>query len=407
MATIKFFIQSSKSPAGIYVRLREGRQVDAKSKTKYIIHVNEWSQKKGRPIHLKSENLKKLKNNLDKFSNELQDYYNQSVGKTEINSQWLKDFINPTVTKEEVAIPNKLVDYFDLYISRKNHNIDEDSIRKYSNVRETLKEYQAYSKKVLLVKDVNEKFRSNFIDYTLDVMHYQKGTVSRMLKFIKTVCYHAERNKVEVSSELRGLRPLKEVRGPVIYLNPDEIKMIENAYLKQDKLINARDWLIISIETGQRISDFMNFTKDKLRHEKDNLLLEFTQLKTGTNISLPLSKKIKIILEKHDGNFPPKFNDSDYNEYIKEVCQIAGLNQEILGNKHDSQLNRKVQGRYKKFELVSSHIGRRSFATNNFGKVPTAVLMSITGHKNESTFLKYIGKTTTEMSHLMAQYINV
>jgi len=405
MATIKFFIQSSNSPAGIYVRLREGRQIDAKAKTKFIVRVDDWSQKKGRPVHLKSESLKKLKSDLDRFSVELQDHYNLHVGKSDINSQWLKDFINPPIS--EVAIPNKLINYFDLYISRKNHNIDEDSIRKYSNVRDILKEYQAYSKRVLLVKDVNENFRSKFIEYTIDVKLYQKGTVSRMIKFIKTVCYHAERNQVEVSSELRGLTPLKEERGTVIYLSPDEIEMIESAYLKKVELIKARYLLIFSIETGQRISNFMNFTKDKIRNEKGKLLLEFTQIKTGTNISLPLSKKIKCILEKYDGDFPPRFNESDYNEFIKEVCQIAGLTKEISGSKHDSQLNRKVLGRYKKFELVSSHIGRRSFATNNFGRVPTAVLMSITGHKNESTFLKYIGKTTTEMSHLMAQYINI
>jgi hypothetical protein len=404
MATIKFFIQSRKSPAGIYVRLREGRQIDAKAKTKFIVRVDDWSQKKGRPVHLKSESLKKLKSDLDRFSIELQDHYNRHVQKSDINSQWLKDFIHPPITEE--AIPDKLVDYFDLYISRKNHNIDEDSIRKYSNVRDILKEYQRYSKKVLLVKDVNENFRSKFIDYALDVKQYQKGTVSRMIKFIKTVCYHAERNQVEVSPELRGLTPLKEEKGTVIYLSLDEIEMIESVYLKQDRLINARDWLIISIETGQRISDFMNFTKDKIRNEKGKLLLEFTQIKTGTNISLPLSKKIRSILERHHGDFPPRFNESDYNELIKEVCQIAGLTKEISGSKLDGQLNRKVQGKYKKFELVSSHIGRRSFATNNFGRVPTAVLMSITGHKNESTFLKYIGKTTTEMSHLMAQYIN-
>jgi len=183
--------------------------------------------------------------------------------------------------------------------------------------------------------------------------------------------------------------------------------MIESANLKQANLINARDWLIISIETGQRISDFMNFTKDKLRQEKDKLLLEFKQSKTGTDISLPVSKKIKNILKKHDGDFPSRFKNSEYNGFIKEVCQISGLNKEISGSKHDIQLNRKLRGKYKKYELVSSHIGRRSFATNNFGIIPTAILMSITGHKHENTFLKYIGKTTTEMSHLMGNYIDL
>ena len=403
MATINFFIQSKKSPAGIYVRLREGRQVDAKAKTKFIVRIEDWSPKKGRPINLKSENLKKLKADLDKFSLELQNYYNRSIGKVEINSQWLKDFINPPITEE--TVPNKLIDYFDFYISRKNHSIEGDSIRKYRNVQSILSDFQTYSKRVYLVRDVNELFRSKFLEYALEIGKYQHGTVGRMIKFIKTVCYHAEKNNIEVSSELRSLKPIKEDRFPVVYLNPDEIKLIEIATIKPQNLIIARDWLLISIETGQRISDFMKFKKDNIRVEKGRQLLEFKQEKTKTIISLPLSKKIKDILNRWGGNFPPKLLETDYNQYIKEVCQIAGLLKTITGGKNQKNLNRKVCGEYKKYELVSSHIGRRSFATNHFGRVPTPIIMSITGHKNESTFLKYIGKTPTEMSHLMAEYI--
>ena len=35
---------------------------------------------------------------------------------------------------------------------------------------------------------------------------------------------------------------------------------------------------------------------------------------------------------------------------------------------------------------------RRSFATNYFGKIETPILMEITGHSRESTFLEYVGK---------------
>ena len=35
---------------------------------------------------------------------------------------------------------------------------------------------------------------------------------------------------------------------------------------------------------------------------------------------------------------------------------------------------------------------RRSFATNFFGKIPTPILMNMTGHSRETTFMSYIGK---------------
>ena len=38
---------------------------------------------------------------------------------------------------------------------------------------------------------------------------------------------------------------------------------------------------------------------------------------------------------------------------------------------------------------------RRSFARNYFGKIATPILMEITGHSRESTFLEYVGKNAT------------
>lgn len=51
-----------------------------------------------------------------------------------------------------------------------------------------------------------------------------------------------------------------------------------------------------------------------------------------------------------------------------------------------------------KCNLVSSHVCRRSFATNFYGnkQFTTPQLMSITGHKTESMFLNYIGKTADD-----------
>jgi hypothetical protein len=59
---------------------------------------------------------------------------------------------------------------------------------------------------------------------------------------------------------------------------------------------------------------------------------------------------------------------------------------------------------YAKNEVVSSPICRRSFATNYYGRIPTPVLMGITGHGTERMFLSYIGKTTYDNAHQMIEY---
>jgi len=38
MATINLLIQSSKNPATIYIRLRDGKKIDLKAKTNFLIN---------------------------------------------------------------------------------------------------------------------------------------------------------------------------------------------------------------------------------------------------------------------------------------------------------------------------------------------------------------------------------
>ena len=46
---------------------------------------------------------------------------------------------------------------------------------------------------------------------------------------------------------------------------------------------------------------------------------------------------------------------------------------------------------YFKWELITTHTARRSFATNAYlGNVPSISIMKITGHRTEKSFLKYI-----------------
>ena len=60
---------------------------------------------------------------------------------------------------------------------------------------------------------------------------------------------------------------------------------------------------------------------------------------------------------------------------------------------------------YKKYELVSSHTGRRSFAANAYiTGVPMLSIMRITGHKKPETFLKYTKFDNDENAIMMAKH---
>lgn len=122
--------------------------------------------------------------------------------------------------------------------------------------------------------------------------------------------------------------------------------------------------------------------------------------------------KVREILDKRGNSFPKSFGGNIesaktiFNLYIKEVCRLAGLNQIVSGSKVNPKTNRKEAGKYPKYELVTSHICRRSFATNLYSEIPTPLIMHTTGHGTEREFFNYIGKTNIDYSEQMAKYWN-
>ena len=57
---------------------------------------------------------------------------------------------------------------------------------------------------------------------------------------------------------------------------------------------------------------------------------------------------------------------------------------------------------FPKYALVSSHTARRSFATNAYkAGIPSIAIMKITGHKRESTFMRYIRVSERENAEML------
>lgn len=412
MATVHFYIQSKESPAVIYVRMRDGRRVDAKAKTKLLVEVEDWSTVKGTPKHNRTEHLRTLTKSLAELRSNILGYYNLSEGKEVIDSIWLRDFINKeTYVKEDT--PTGLVDYFDTYANQQQGVISDDLYEKIAPNKSRIERFERYMKKKFHIKDVDLAFHKELHKYLLNVERYSLGTVNRCIKFIKTVCYHAQQNGVEVNYQLKAIRVKNKDTAP-IYLTEEEIQKIATVELPHDYLRNARNSLLISCYTAQRVSDLKRNSVKSIRYVGKVPYLDFVQEKTGDPVSLPLHPLVMKVIKDCGGDFPRAISNDKYNDYIKKVCQHAGITDEVPGaisevvkmKRGDRMLRlcRKKKGVFPKWKLVSSHIGRRSFATNNFGKIPTPVIMAATGHKSESSFLKYIGKSRAEMASMLAEY---
>ena len=157
-----------------------------------------------------------------------------------------------------------------------------------------------------------------------------------------------------------------------------------------------RDLFIVECLTGVRYGDLMKITKEDIF--KDSIKIKVS--KTGQVLHTLLLPKTKKILKKY--NFIlPKISNSNYNKYIKEVGEIACINQTLTQESYRS--GKAVSFKRKKYQLITTHTARRSFATNMYKRGYSPVqIMSITGHKKESTFLKYIRITNEESVRMIS-----
>lgn len=409
MRIFSFVIQSkvASENATINVRMRVGRTVDFKMSTYLTVPISKWDKKTGSVKNAKTSELKELVVSLSEITHRLNEaYLNHSRSGGEFTREWLQSVIHPKKkkkNKEEVSLPVTLVEYFDYYINVKRSTAAKESVKKWSSVRQKIIAFQKSRRKVILLKEVNEQFRIDFEDFCKKKEKLSANYFERVLSFIKTICKHAGQNNIDISPQLHGLRAKKEAVHK-IYLTREEIELLHNSTMPNADLENSKDWLVISCNTAQRISDFMNFKKSDMVDIVDGSnriqAIKITQQKTGKLLEIPLFKMVREILDKRGGEFPEAISDQRYNTNIKKICQLVGINEVVFGSKMDKATKRLVTGYFPKYELATSHIGRRSFATCQYGHLPNTHIMAYTGHSTEKQLLAYIGKPQAEVSKL-------
>jgi integrase len=415
MASVNFLFRSTKQKAFLNLRLLfrcNDKDYVFGGKTRVEVLKTYWSKqhkKKSKDIIIKNLQTE-INNELSNIENYILSAFNSVTPET-INKDWLKAQLNnyyePLTSAKGITIPKDLINYIDYYIEYRKNELKETSIKKFKVIKNKLKRFEAYRNEQILIKNVNDSFKNEFVNY-LKTENYAQNTIQREFAIIKTFCKHARFLGIETHPQLDGLR-LDKAKVEKIYLSFEDLNKIENIEPSKlsESLENAKDWLIVSCYCGQRISDFMKFTKDQIRVENHKPLIEFTQKKTGKNMTVPLHPKIQEILSKRNGDFPYEISDQRYNDYIKEVCKIAQIDDKIEGSKlmqNEIGGYRKTSGNFNKWELVTSHIGRRSFATNFYGKIPTTYLISVTGHSTEAMFLNYIGKSNKDLALEITNY---
>ncbi len=423
MATIKFILQSKNDSAPIYARLSISKLQTFKRKTRENIDPKFWD-KKGQVKNIKAgtaeflESLENIKTNLSGLETFILKYFNNRDETEIINGEWLDEIITAFYSGgRRIEKLDFLANYLDHYETNilpfrkyKGSPIGERTKQKQITIIGKLKSFLQTVNKNVRVSDYGETMGNEFITYLRDVDNLNENTVGKYLKYSKTIIKDAHKVNIQTHANLEQIKGFT-VETPTVIFMSDELETIQNLNFLNERWEITRDWLIVGIYTGQRAGDLFSMTKKMISKDaKGREYINLTQAKVKARVKIPVHKEVKKILQKYKGNFPPIYSDSMesnktiFNTNLKDIAERAGLNRPETGRVYDAEKKKYIFGTYPLHKLVSSHLCRRTFASMHYGIIPTPIIMSVTKHKTETEFLKYIGKDSDEMTAQMFDY---
>lgn len=308
--------------------------------------------------------------------------------------------------KPEIKKVN-LSEFLDAYILEKENGLNENG-KKYS--RTTKHKFKLLKRRLQEFTDFKKiKHELNFSDIDLMFYYNYVAWLRSFLTSQNTVGYQiASLKEVMRKSNKRGYHSnvayldFKKIEEDVeaIYLSNAEIQRISLLdFSKNERLLKVRDLFLLGCETGLRFSDFSKIKQHEIIKENDLYMISKRPQKSKNRIYAPLSDLALSIIKRYEFKLPKPISNQKMNDYIKEICELAGINETItLYTKGKTVTD-------EKFTFASTHTARRTFATNAYlGGVPTSLIMPITGHKTEKMFFKYIKVTALENAIRASQH---
>jgi integrase len=302
-------------------------------------------------------------------------------------------------------------------ISGFENNPAKGTIKDKKQTLSVLKDYEKKYRTKLSWQKIDIDFYYSFVNYLQNERHLSldaKGkpfknlsvnSIGKHIKNLKAFLSYAEEVGIKVNPDYKK-KAFKGMKEDVenIYLSESEIDILYSLNLsKRPGLERVRDLFIIACRTGLRFSDISRLTEENIYAREGKQFIKIKTQKTGETVVIPVHHQVQEIINKYDGKLPKAIASQKMNEYLKEIGKKAEMTEPVQIT--EAKKGFKLTNSKQKYELISTHTARRSFATNMFkAGFPTIAIMKITGHKSEKTFLSYIKVSEEENAIMLSQH---
>lgn len=368
------------------------------------IHPKKWDFLKQRAIGNENSDLNYW---LGKIDNEVTSIFRNlnidNISPTaELVQKMLRDKLdNSPAPIKEAEIKMTFLKFIEQYLEEIKSVRTHETVKAYKSTLTHLTNFSRLYKKQVDFEDIDLDFYYSFSDYISKDLGNSKNTVAKQIKTIKTFMNEATDRGLNTNLIFKS-KSFKKITEVVdkIYLTKEEIQTIYEIDLSKTKTREiARDLFVVSCYTGLRFSDLINIKREDIKNDQFYIRTK----KTDHSVVIPIASIVEKILKKYNYQLPNGISNQKMNQYLKDIGREARLDDSIVVTK--TEAGKRVQKFYKKYDLITVHCGRRSFATNAFkDNIPAISIMKITGHTSEKAFLGYIRISQEENATLLKNH---
>ena len=258
-------------------------------------------------------------------------------------------------------------------------------------IKVTMNHLKSFDNK-LTFETVNKDKLRKFEKYLqTDKPPKSKNTITGQLKKFRAFWNWAKKEITNLPYPFEGYAMDAELYGDPIFLTKAEMDILYKAELPEERLKRIRDIFILQCLIGCRVGDLIELTTNNVVNGSVYFVPRKTRDNKEVTVSIPLLPRAKEIIQRYsltDGRLLPFISQPKYNDGLKDLFKHDKVKLERMVIRLNP-LTRNEEA-VKLCDIASSHLGRRTFVANLFGKVDTSIITSMTGHvKDSKAFGRY------------------
>lgn len=337
---------------------------------------------------------KQVSNSQAEISKKLRDFEDafhliksrSELGEQKFNSKTLKDHFDKTF--ERVAKVSSFFEVYDEFMDEKIKLKEwkKSTIKRYTNIKNLLVEFEKVKKYKLTFSKVNKKFFTEFTDFCYEHKNHFTNTFSRNVGLFKTFMFWSIKNGYAFNTAFLEFKKPQRVLTREEALTLDHIKELYHFQCKNIELTKRKDTFVFQCLTGMRYGELKLINK-RIVNANNCIVLKEEKNSSKPSREIPLSTIALEILLKYDYQLPLISNQKQ-NEAIKKIMKNAGFDYEVEYTRTKGVEQEMFVKNF--YDRITTHTARRSFITimRNSG-VADKTIMSISGHKDIKTFNMY------------------